>query len=345
MIFSIADDLLIKLKNGEKIERQEYIFEQLYNLIRSKNNVLLTESKYLFVNFFDIIKNDYDEKIKVVLKYLYESYVQYNSLKDIVKYRVILNLKRNIKLEDELYITWEYLMEKNINLSDKVTILTEDARDGKFYKELVENSNIICDGTNLRFHYNNGGGSSMDYTYSMCIENNEDFIFIIVDSDKKHPQGEFGKTCNNIKNKYMEYELKNYLHSYLHVLNVHEKENLLMPSEYLKMGAPSNKMFNYLLKVEKERGEYLLYYDLKRGIKNNQFTGPLREYYSTLLEMFPELEMKCGDLKLPRFSDVVKKDFEIKDLDTNPNSYLYDIRLNLCNIIYSFGISIYTHIA
>ncbi|MEX6013201.1 hypothetical protein [Mammaliicoccus sciuri] len=142
MIFSIADDLLIKLKNGEKIERQEYIFEQLYNLIRSKNNVLLTESKYLLVNFFDIIKNDYDEKIKVVLKYLYESYVQYNSLKDIVKYRVILNLKRNIKLEDELYITWGYLMEKNINLSDKVTILTEDARDGKFYKELVENSGL-----------------------------------------------------------------------------------------------------------------------------------------------------------------------------------------------------------
>lgn len=345
MIFSIADDFFVKIHKKEKIDSFEYIIDQIEKIMKSSNNVLLVESNYVFINRNDLLANLKDEKVKKIIINLCSMFTQYYSLIEKVNYRIILNFTTNKKLSNKTYLKWSYINKNNINLSDKVTFLTEDARDGKFYKQLVEKTETVISGTNLKFHYNNGGGGSIDYSYKNCVDFNEDFVFVIVDSDKKHPKDDIGETGRKISLAYEKSVDNKCFHTHLTILEVHEKENLIMPSEYKKNINFKSKLFEKLISLENEDQDYLLYYDLKKGIKKTEFIGDLKEYYTNLINKYPDLYINKNKLALVNFGEIVKKEFDIKELNTSSDTYIYKIRTKLCNLIYSFGISIHHHIA
>lgn len=140
-----------------------------------------------------------------------------------------------------------------------ISILGENSLDITFFVRMTK---IFFPSISLKYNIENGGGSDTGKTLKN-LQKKIIFILVIIDSDKKYINAEYGDTYNAVKNAYN----KKLKHVTFYPLDVHEIENLL-PFSFLLTTA-NNKGKNFLARLKKTDNakEILRYYDIKNGIK------------------------------------------------------------------------------
>ena len=164
---------------------------------------------------------------------------------------------------------------------------------------------------------------------------------LIADSDIKYEGGEYGDTAKKLLRG------KNDLVSNFHnhhfeamILNVHEKENLIKPSEYQSNGLKNSYIRSYC-SIEQNGSliKYLKYLDYKSGMEkyyndlNDQNkTQDYNSFYSTLEGNFPEY--KRFNLGRKCISKI-----EVSSLDFSGDDIIASIRRELSKVFWSWGVS------
>lgn len=140
-----------------------------------------------------------------------------------------------------------------------ISILGENSSDITFFTRMTE---VLFPHANLKYNIVNGGGSDTGKTLKN-LQKKIIFVLVIIDSDKKYINAEYGDTYNSVKNAYN----KKLKHVKFYPLDVHEIENLLPFSFLLKTTNDKGKNFLTRLRKIDNAKEILRYYDIKNGIK------------------------------------------------------------------------------
>lgn len=150
MIFCLGDNVLEELAYTEKhLEYDDSLSKQCINLIESNYNCLLPESNQILRLSNYILKNkNVSDNMKKVVKYCFISYTTMFHLTRNVSKRIVIS--KEIKVENDIYLTPEYLEEKNLELYNKVSLLSEDISDCKFYVS-ISNKLSKINGADIKF--------------------------------------------------------------------------------------------------------------------------------------------------------------------------------------------------
>lgn len=151
-----------------------------------------------------------------------------------------------------------------------ISILGENSSDINFFTRMAKE---LFPYANLKYNIVNGGGADTGNTLNN-LQKKHIFILVIIDSDKKYINAEYGATYKSVKNAYNA-RLK---HVKFFPLEVHEVENLL-PLSFL-LTTTNNEGKNFLARLKKigNAKEILRYYDIKNGIKFKDVKGNMLYY-------------------------------------------------------------------
>jgi len=207
-----------------------------------------------------------------------------------------------LKCEGKSYIIdLEYAMQWNLNL--ECCLLAENLEDCEFFKLIAQNYNHL-QGFDIRFHCENGGGTTTFEVLKKCIVQEKMPTLCIIDSDQKYgmtkrypqepPKGDTLKKVANIKSSF---------NSLIDPpcgffpLEVHEVENLI-PLCILKELEDSYPAItdgvNMLVRLQTiDDGNPILYYDMKNGLPVIK-EEPKRTYWKEII-----CELNGTDLNMP----------------------------------------------
>jgi|GEM_PF-5734281 len=137
-----------------------------------------------------------------------------------------------------------------------------------------------------------------------------------------------------------------------YVLPVHEKENLLLPSEYLSLLklqeqyddghtlSQKQKIMQKLCEAEDEKDDqsgkfYLDYYDLKKGVStSDSFFAPLFKLYPDLVKQnTTSFNENSLHLRNPLLNA------NVKEVDWTNHSRLFELRKSIGKMVIAWGIS------
>ncbi|GGP69871.1 hypothetical protein GCM10009409_38230 [Shewanella saliphila] len=179
-------------------------------------------------------------------------------------HQIQLNDDSHILFDIKNYSTKKY-SEGFYTPFNKPKLITENSlSDGKVLKKICENhfrNNFNVHDYQICIERKNGGG---DGTGDEISDSDTSWLnlFSIIDSDKKHPQDNYGETAKKVIKSYSELNL---LHNY-RVLNVHEIENLFPLDWFLKKANQNQKDDIILLKrIYDLDNRSLFYYDFKKS--------------------------------------------------------------------------------
>lgn len=364
MIYAINEDVLDGIFS-EKSNIVEMLMGNLLKVIKSNYN-FVTLNFDTALKKIPIVINNCESKglknTKSVIEAIEENwYETYNLVKEIHP-KIIFTTKScsNDKQPDYLVdinnITHDFNL--NLNFSDKQYLVSEDISDTKLYtsianaffrKKFEKNS-----GFELYLERENGGGGNTADLVHDKISDQSAMALVIVDSDKTFPKKELGHTAQKLKNM-LDAGDACCNKCKLHILPVHEKENLILPSEYLvklklkgKLQHDSSRIINSLRKLriiedlslrEDSSKYYIDYYDLKKGISIEKEEGvddPEVSFFSSLIQQLIEDHSK----NTVRTCKNLTKYVNLEEIEwTNCNNHLYSIRLKIAKLIIAFGIS------
>ena len=177
----------------------------------------------------------------------------------------------------------------------------------------------------------------------------------ICDSDKFYPKSNFKDTATSLENSFNNLDDSENLHVYRYILEVAEKENLIMPSEYLRYYETENDnktqtTLEKFLEIEHSNFKnFLNFLDFKSGIKKKIIMED-KEYFRALFEKFPKIfELdNFNNLDFKEDNDIIIKGTKRKILpnlydsliiNTSPNVYIYNFRKKIADLVFCFGIS------
>ena len=163
----------------------------------------------------------------------------------------------NDNLNDQYELPLSFF--KKTSSIQPISILGENTSDITFFTRITEE---LFPQTKLKYNIVNGGGSDTGNTLAN-LQKRFIFILVIIDSDKKYINAEYGDTYNSVEKAYN----KKLKHVTFYPLDVHEIENLLPFSFLLTTTNKEGKNFLKRLKKDNHAKEILRYYDIKNGIK------------------------------------------------------------------------------
>mgnify|MGYP000969353686 CR=1 FL=1 len=357
MIFCLGDDILESLYNSQDIPNIEDLFQQFFNIITSDYNILIAQSNLIISLGRNIISNEkYSDTIRRVIRYCYSSFTSNYQLLDKVQSYSVITLQNIQNMDDNIYyLCKNYIENKNIKLNEKISFVSENSDDCLFYKYICENyTQLLKQGISLELRDYHGGGASIGKEFERLVKNGE-ITLAICDSDKFYPNSNFGQTAINLKDSFDNLHRLGNLHMCHYILEVAEKENLIMPSEYIKFYEIQNDNkfqaeLQHFLEIENsDFNNFLTFLDLKDGIKKKIIMED-KEYFMNLFEKFPrifELD-NFNNLNSKEDNDIVIKKTERKILpnlydsliiNTSPNVYVYNFRKKIADLLFCFGIS------
>ena len=268
-------------------------------------NACRSEKCYLCgdIESLKLLRNKLSYPASNIYNALLQRHVESGSVMKLVKKVFILTMNvemclntlpdilRPIKKHQIIFL--EQAIEMKWNLNERCCLLAENLDDCVFYK-LVAQYYFSSQNFTIRFHCENGGGTTTSNVLEKRIFNEKVPTLCIVDSDqkygatKKYPQKPSnGDTLKKIESAIN--TLKNLGGNppcELFPLEVHEIENLIPICilEKLKTSYPALKDgLKILMKLKEfDNGLPILYYDLKKGfpyIKGE----PKREYWKNIM--------------------------------------------------------------
>jgi hypothetical protein len=359
MIFCLGDDILESLSNNQNIPDIEDLFQQFTNIIVSKYNILIAQSSLIITLGKKIIENEkHSNTIKRVIRHCYKTYTSNYQLLDKVNLYFIITLENYQNNDNNIYLCKDYIKNKNIELNFPISFLSENSKDCSFYKYICESYMKpfleLLSGISIKLDIRHGGGETIHDELKRLSEEGK-IILAICDSDKFYPDSNFGKTATKLENSFNNlYRLGN-LHVYRYILEVAEKENLVMPSEYLQYYETENDKktqttLEKFLEIEhSDFNNFLYFLDFKSGIKK-KIIMENREYFRNLFEKFPrifELD-NFNNLDSRGDNDIIIKGtkrtilpdlYNSLNINTSPNVYIYNFRKKIADLVFCFGIS------
>lgn len=232
-----AIDVMVQLMTASRSNHHKvYLKYELDNNVKSDLRAALDENSWR--EFLKLQKERLDVECLI-------------SMLDI--YAVITVDKHCSRVGNELYIN--PFEEKNFCLDVSTYLCTENQRDAVFYKKVADyflSYNKLLN-MSIQFRGWKGGGSDFGNALKDEIILHENFVFAIVDSDKKYPKDKIGRTAESIK-----FIGHNRFNADYYILsNVTEVENLI-PIKFIKKYNPQ------ITNIEKYD---LSYFDFKDGLK------------------------------------------------------------------------------
>lgn len=358
MIFCLGDDILESLSNNQDIPNIEDLFQQFTSIIISDYNILIAESDLIIKLGQKIIKSSkYPDTIKRVIRHCYKTYTSNYQLIDKVNLYFIITLK-NYHNNNKKYLCKDYIKDKKIELNFPINFLSENSDDCSFYeyicKSYMKSDLESLSGISIQLDIRHGGGATIGDEFERLSKGGK-IILAICDSDKFYPNSKFGQTAMNLKNSFNNLHRLGNVHMFYYILEVAEKENLIMPSEYIKFYEiqNNNKFQNELqhfLEIENsDSNNFLIFLDFKSGIKKKIIMED-KEYFMNLFEKFPRIFKldNFNNLDSKEDKDIIIKGTERKILpnlydsliiNTSPNVYVYNFRKKIADLLFCFGIS------
>lgn len=358
MIFCLGDDILESLYNSQDIPNIEDLFQQFFNIITSDYNILIAQSNLIISLGRNIISNEkYSDTIRRVIRYCYSSFTSNYQLLDKVQSYSVITLQNIQNMDDNIYyLCKNYIENKNIKLNEKISFVSENSDDCLFYKYICENyTQLLKQGISLELRDYHGGGASIGKEFERLVKNGE-ITLAICDSDKFYPNSNFGQTAINLKDSFDNLHRLGNLHMCHYILEVAEKENLIMPSEYIKFYEIQNDNkfqaeLQHFLEIENsDFNNFLTFLDLKGGI-NKKIIIQNEEYFITIYEKFPHIFYSCKYecLDSEDENSTIIHGIERKCLsgiidcnsiiNISSNVYIYSFRKKIADLVFCFGIS------
>ncbi|MFS9097355.1 hypothetical protein [Streptococcus australis] len=355
MLISISPDVVESLNNNDLDQSiVNYLTNSLSQIIETNENMIVfSENPKAKDSYYQFLDNDnISTRLREIIKFLSNQYMYTSNIFDYVNRYIEITVNHTEWCESYgdgiLYLGLDYIYNNELKLQVPIKILGENDSDSKFFKDLgelykkyldeLESSNMYYD--TLKYKIGSGGGGTIDTRIVTEVYTNKEITVAIADSDIKYDGGEFGTTAQNLNSGKQEL-IEN--HSMYHfeaiILKVHEKENLIKPSEYLRMGLDTQYINNYRdIENDENLIKYLKYLDYKSGM--NKYYNKLSDdkkseydiYYSDLEKVFPHY--KQFNLERTCFSVV-----DTLSLDLNLPDDIVTIRKELSKIFWSWGIS------
>lgn len=354
MLFCIGDDILHSLENEENLEKIEDVMENLCTMVRSNNNVLSVESKKILIVANEVINSSIIGPFtKRTIKYCYDSYASNFGLFSKLVNRAIINLERREPVEGILSLGLDDIIGFELVLSSKVTLLSEDISDCEFYESLGLHyckANKIFDGFNINFKRSAGAGKNIATKLKTTVEHNREIVFAICDSDKTYYEEiTSDKTANYLLSAADELNKLNYQYFSIYILEVSEKENLILPTEYNKfINSRKKSSVERFMELESnsEIYHYLKFIDFKFGVTKVVYEAN-ETYYENLFSVVPEFKKELDLSKLKDKEPITYflerkciEHIKYDVLDFEKTNYLSDIREKICKFIIAWGISL-----
>ena len=354
MLFCIGDDVLHSLENGENLDKIEEVMENLCAMVRSNNNVLSVESKKILIVVNEVINSSIIGIFtKRIIKYCYDNYASNFGLFGKLVNKAIINIDRREPVDGILSLGLDHIIDFELVLSSRVTLLSEDISDCEFYESLSLHyckANNIFDGFNIKFKRSAAAGKNIATKLKATVEHNQEIVFAICDSDKTYYEEITSyKTADYLLTAADElYELK-YHYFALYVLEVSEKENLILPTEYYQfINSRKKGCADRFIELESNADicHYLKFIDFKLGITKAVYAAN-ETYYEDLFSVAPKFK-KEQDLSKLNDKDPITYFLERKCLehikydvlDFEQTNYLSNIREKICKFIIAWGISL-----
>lgn len=154
---------------------------------------------------------------------------------------------------------------------DCTKLITENMDDCNFYKEVVKY--YPNQFPSMLFNYsiesNDGNGNGITKSYLDKVENNN-CVIAIVDSDRKYPNDDLGKTAKNLWEVFKA-NSDDYIAKYIE-LSLHEKENLVPYHFYKVLNIGNNTLEKLdILSKEKKFEDVFYHFDFKEGISTDNY--------------------------------------------------------------------------
>lgn len=149
-------------------------------------------------------------------------------------------------------------------------VVCENVIDFYFYKWLTEQKDRGLQRHNYRINILpfNGGGSTT-VTSLKYIQNH--FCLVICDSDVKYEGCQQGDTCRSVKDYVAELSLREKNTIWMHILGVHEVENLI-PLDIMELVFRKNAVKKLRDILSKQYGDtFLSFFDFKEGFKESVY--------------------------------------------------------------------------
>lgn len=355
MLISISPEVIESLNRNEIEESvANYLTSSLSQIIESNENMLvLRENPTPEDYYYQMLKNDrISARLREIISFLSKEYKHTSNMLEYVNryIEITVNNTEWCEFDDKciLFLSLDYIYKNDLKLQLPMKILGENDSDSEFFRDLGElyKKTIVDISDNkmyydtLKFKIGSGGGGTIDQRIITEVHTNKEITVAIADSDIKYCGGQCGDTAKNLdsgKRKLLdEYEIH---HFETIILKVHEKENLIKPSEYLEMGLDTRYIKEYQdIESDENLIKYLKYLDYKSGM--NKYYNKLSDdkkseydiYYSDLEKAFPHY--KQFNLERTCFSVV-----DALSLDLNSPDDIVTIRKELSKIFWSWGIS------
>lgn len=354
MLISISAEVIESLNNNDLEEPVvNYLTSALSQIIESNENMIVFRENPIGQNYYQLLENGrISSRLREIIRFLSRQYIYTSDMFDHVNRYIEITVSRTewYKSADKgvLYLGIDYIYRNDLKLQVPIKILGENDSDSEFFRDLGKLYHEVIVGSEdnemyydtLKFKIGSGGGGTIVQRIITEVYTNKEITVAIADSDIKYDGGEFGTTATNLdsgKQKLIE----NYsmYHFEAIILKVHEKENLIKPSEYLRMGLNTQYINDYQ-NIENNGNliKYLKYLDYKSGM-NKYYNGLSADkkseydiYYSDLKKVFPNY--KQFNLERTCFSVV-----DALSLSLDSSDDIVTIRKELGKIFWSWGIS------
>ena len=247
MLISISPDVVESLNNNDLDQSiVNYLTNSLSQIIETNENMIVfSENPKAKDSYYQFLDNDnISTRLREIIKFLSNQYMYTSNIFDYVNRYIEITVNHTEWCESYgdgiLYLGLDYIYNNELKLQVPIKILCENDSDSKFFKDLgelykkyldeLESSNMYYD--TLKYKIGSGGGGTIDTRIVTEVYTNKEITVAIADSDIKYDGGEFGTTAQNLNSGKQEL-IEN--HSMYHfeaiILKVHEKENLIKPSE------------------------------------------------------------------------------------------------------------------
>lgn len=293
------------------------VIQELAIAYKRNNHIIIASSKVL-----EYLKdlNDLNEDSRQIYNYLYnDAFEEYKELKKMFIFYIKLVFDKQYIFKEEkegnqtiFNISIGFI--KTFKEFRESVLITEDLDDGKLYismtKEYIKEYIGKDKGISIEFDDISGGGANTHKSYKNFLEKNR-LTLCVLDSDKTCKKDEKGSTAKKVEKVRDEYEDKV---TYVCILDVREKENLIPPSFYkLCSNGINSELIDKLIKLEDTcygSINFLRYGDIKDGIT-------LKKYIET--KSRKKCIFKCySDL----ICDNIKRDFpNIDELEECEKNY------------------------
>lgn len=325
MYIEIGDaiGLFLNSKHTSVVDRKKR--EQIENILFQ--SVLAMEQGHHCVNTQSdkcallICKNTENPKVKRIYHYIYQHYSTYlagfkNRLTNYVRIELVSNeISRSAIGEDKCVTIVNLNFAERTSFWQSVAFLPENIRDYRFFTRIAcYKKDAIYKAIRYSFVREQGQGSRAIDTYE-CRCSEKRFIFALIDNDISAPNTGIKK--DSTADKFLKSKYKNAPNGFVHILNVHELENLFSSNAFISKvnGNVAKKIESY----GKIDPNVTIYYDMKEGFsfKKIMQNAYMRQFASEPIQPCALhlkegkcLNKKCGKSILPGLgSDYLEKLF------------------------------------